>query len=341
MRKPCKVTLDGDTFYVNYGDPLLDGALSSGVELRHDCRSGVCGTCRLRLVGGRVFGGTDEGSDGVLACQARIVSDVRLETEFVPETLSLSAHVAAVDRLAPDVIGVTLKLQEPFDHFPGQYCKLQFRGYPERSYSPTCPLERAPRSNMLYFHIRRFADGAVSSALGADIKVGHRVRVSGPFGSAFLRRDHHDRIVLVASGTGFAPMWSIAASAIAEQPKRELVFVAAARSLQSFYMHPALCRLALFPNVRIVPVVSEAQSVTSAIRCGLPTDYLPKLSQDDLVYASGAPAMTAAVARIAAATGAVLYTDPFVPSVRAGLLRSSHFAGWASAARKSAGGVSY
>ena len=334
MRRPCKVTLDGDAFYVNYGDLLLDGALINGVELPHDCRSGSCGTCRLRLVEGKVFGGTEEGSDGILACQARIVSDIRLESESVPETLSLSARVAAVDRLAHDVIGVTVKLREPFDHLPGQYCKLQFRGYPERSYSPTCPLERAPRRDLLYFHIRRFPDGAVSSALGNDIKAGHRVRVSGPFGSAFLRRDHPGRIVLVASGTGFAPMWSIAAAAIAEHPKRDLIFVAAARTLPSFYMHPALCRLALFPNVRIVPVVLEAQGVTSAIRCGRPTDYLPKLSQHDVVYASGAPATTAAVAPIAAAAGAVFYSDPFVPSVKPGPLRSSHLAKWAGAARR-------
>ena len=233
------------------------------------------------------------------------------------------------------MIGVTLKLQEPFDHFPGQYCKLQFRGYPERSYSPTCPLERAPRRNLLYFHIRRFPDGAVSPALGDDIRVGHRVKVSGPFGGAFLRRNHPGRIVLVASGTGFAPIWSIAAAAIAEQPKRELILVAAARSLQSFYMHPALCRLALFPNVRIVPVVAEAQGVTSAIRCGRPTDYLPKLSQHDVVYASGAPAMTASVARVAAAAGVPCYIDPFVPSTSAAPVprRSLHFS-WADAARR-------
>ena len=119
MRKPCKVTLDGDAFYVNYGDLLLDGALMSGVELRHDCRSGSCGTCRLRLVGGRVFGGTEEGSDGILACQARIVSDIRLETESVPEPVSLSARVAAVDRLAHDVIGVTLKTAGAVRSLPG------------------------------------------------------------------------------------------------------------------------------------------------------------------------------------------------------------------------------
>ena len=233
------------------------------------------------------------------------------------------------------MIGVTLKMQEPFDHFPGQYCKLQFRGYPERSYSPTCPLERAPRSNLLYFHIRRFPDGVVSPALGDDIKVGHRVRVSGPFGSAFLRRDHPGRIVLVAGGTGFAPMWSIAAAAIAERPKRELILVAASRSLQSFYMHPALCRLALFPNVRIVPVVSEAQGVTPAVCCGRPTDYLPKLSSHDVVYASGAPAMTASVARTAAAAGAPSYTDPFVPSAKAKPnARWSLRFGWIDAARK-------
>jgi 3-phenylpropionate/trans-cinnamate dioxygenase ferredoxin reductase subunit len=336
MPKPCKVTLDDDTFYVNYGDLLLDGALINGVELRHDCRSGSCGTCRLRLVTGKVFGGTEEGSDNILACQARIVSDVSLKTESVPDPVSLSAHLAALDRLAPDVIGVTLNLPAPFDHFPGQYCKLQFRGYPERSYSPTCPLERAPRSHLLYFHVRRFPDGAVSSALGDDIRVGHRVRVSGPFGTAFLRRDHPGRIVLVASGTGFAPMWSIAAAAIAEQPRRELIFVVAARSLQSFYMHPALCRLALFPNVRIVPVVSEAQAVTSAIRRGRPTDHLPKLSRHDVVYASGAPAMTAAVAQLAAAAGVACYTDPFVPNERTGTssLRSLRFPGWGGAVRR-------
>ena len=68
--------------------------------------------------------------------------------------------------------------------------------------------------------------------------------------------------MLVASGTGFAPMWSIAVAAIMEQPRRELMFVVAARTLQSFYMHAALCRLALFPNVTIIPVVSEPQNVS-------------------------------------------------------------------------------
>jgi 3-phenylpropionate/trans-cinnamate dioxygenase ferredoxin reductase subunit len=316
MRKICKVTLDKGAFHANCGDLLLDSALLNGVELPHDCRSGVCGSCRVRLVDGKVFGGTEEGSDMIYACQARVVSDLTLETETLPDTVSLPARVADLTRLASDVIGVNIELPRPLNYLPGQYCKLQFRGFPERCYSPSYPLEGAPDRHVLQFHIRRFPDGAVSSALGDGIRAGHRVRVTGPLGSAHFRPNHHGRIVLVASGTGFAPMWSIAAAAITEEPRRELMFVVAARKLQSFYMHRALCRLALFPNVTIIPVVSEPQNVTSAIRTGRPLDYLPMLSSDDMVYTSGAPAMTNEIARIAREVGAVCYTDPFTPNAR-------------------------
>jgi len=318
MRKVCKVTFNGDAFLANCGDLLLDSALMNGVDLPHDCRSGICGTCRVRLVAGKVFGGTEEGSDMIHACQARVVSDLKLVAGPVPESVSVQAQVANLTRLAADVIGVSLELQRPMEYLPGQYCKLQFRGFPERCYSPSYPLEGAPDRRLLHFHIRCFSDGAVSSALGEGIRAGHRVRLTGPFGTAHFRPNHRGRIVLVASGTGFAPMWSIAAAAITEQPRRELMFVVAARKLQSFYMDAALCRLALFPNVTIIPVVSEPQTISPAFRTGRPTDYLPALVGDDVVYTSGAPMVTNEVARIAREAGAACYTDPFIPSARMG-----------------------
>jgi 3-phenylpropionate/trans-cinnamate dioxygenase ferredoxin reductase subunit len=229
----------------------------------------------------------------------------------------MPARVVDLTRLAADVVGVTLELPRPLNYLPGQFCRLQFRGFPERSYSPSYPLEGAPDRRLLQFHVRRFSDGAVSSALGQNIRVGHRVRVTGPLGTAYFRPDHRGRIVLVASGTGFAPMWSVAAAAITEQPRREMMFLVAARKVQSFYMHPALCRLALFPNVTIIPMVSEPQGISPAIRVGRPLDYLPAMLPNDVVYASGAPAMTNDVARLARIAGAVCYTDPFVPNAKA------------------------
>jgi 3-phenylpropionate/trans-cinnamate dioxygenase ferredoxin reductase subunit len=316
MRKICKVTLNNEPFLANCGDLLLDWALTNGIDLPHDCRAGVCGACRVRLVEGRVFGGQEQGDDMIHACQARIVSDLAIVTEPVPDQVSMSGHVTEMVRLAPDVVGVTVELPKPLQYLPGQFSKVQFRGFPARSYSPTYPLEGRANDRLLNFHIRRFPDGIVSSALGRNIRIGHRVKVTGPFGGAFLRPNHSGSIVLVASGTGFAPMWSIAVAAILERPQREMVFVVAARKLQSLYMHSALCRLALFPNVTIIPTVSERQSVSPAIRSGRPTDHLPNLSPNDVVYTSGAPAMTDTVARIARAAGAKCYTDPFVPNPR-------------------------
>jgi NAD(P)H-flavin reductase len=232
----------------------------------------------------------------------------------VPDPVTLSGCVADLVRLSPDIAGVRIDVPKPFAYLPGQFCKLQFRGFPARSYSPTFPLEGRPDDRMLHFHIRRIDDGKVSAALGRDIRRGHRVRLSGPFGSAFLRRDHRGPIVLVAGGTGFAPMWSIAVAAITERPERELVLIVGARELRSLYCYSALCRLARFPNVTIIPVVSEPQRDFSAIRVGLPTDYLPPLSPDHVVYTSGPPVMTESVGRIARAAGARCYADPFLPT---------------------------
>jgi len=312
MKSTCEVTLNKKPFPARRGDILLDAALSNGVDLPYDCRSGICGACRVRLVKGRVFGGQEAGDEMINACKARIVSDIEIETERVPDQISISARVAAIVRLSADIVGVDLELPKPFRYLPGQFCKLQFQGFPARNYSPTYPLEGPPNKLLMHFHIRKFPNGLVSSELGRTIGVGHSVRLTGPFGTAFLRPNQSGSIVLASSGTGFAPMWSVAVAAIMERPKRELIFVVAARKLQSLYMHAALCRLALFPNVTIIPIVSEPQSVSPAVRSGCPTDHLPILSPNDIVYASGAPAMTAQVARIARAAGAKCFADPFL-----------------------------
>ena len=230
----------------------------------------------------------------------------------LPDPETVSAQVTHLTRLASDVIGLTVQLERPLHYLPGQYCHVQFSGFPPRDYSPSYPLEGGPDPRLLQFHIRKLAGGAVSSALGETIRAGHHIRITGPFGSVFLRPDHQGGTVLVSSDTGFAPMWSIAVAAITERPERELIFLVSARRLQSFYMHRALCRLALFPNVMIFPITSEPQVISPAFRCGQPSDYLPNLSPDDVVYASGEPALTLRVAQIARAAGAECHIQPFV-----------------------------
>jgi 3-phenylpropionate/trans-cinnamate dioxygenase ferredoxin reductase subunit len=313
MAKICKVTFNDTSFLATCGDLLLDSAMMNGVEIPHDCRAGICGACKVRLVEGRVYGGQDEHSEEMIhACQARVVSDLEIITEEVPETVMMPGRVVRLTRLAPDVIGVCIEIPKPLERLAGQFCKVQFRGFPARCYSPTFPLEGTPNDRLLHFHIRVVDDGLVSTALGRQIRVGHRVKINGPLGMAFLRPNHPGGMVIVASGTGFAPMWSIAVAAIFERPERKLTFIVSGRKLQSMYMNKALCRLALFPNVTIIPVVSEAQTVTDAVRVGRPTNFMPPLTSNDVVYTGGNPAMTKTVAEMAKAVGAQCYTDPFV-----------------------------
>ena len=327
MRKTHRVIVNGEAFTAGRGDVLLDAALLSGVHIPHDCRSGHCGTCQVRMVSGSLLGGGD--AAGVRACQARVISDVTLEIEKVPDVASTSGRIAALAPIAPDVVEVTIALRQPVEYLPGQYYQIAFRGFPIRCYSPTVPLDRFGDDHHVHFHVRRLADGRVSSALGRRICRGHPVKLLGPFGSAYLRPNLGNRLVLVSSGTGFAPIWSIADAALRESFEREVVVVASARSLESLYMLPALWRIATCPNVTVIPVTSTRHA-SAIIRTGRPTDHIPLLDADDLVYACGAPAMVDAVRALARAAGAACYADPFVPNDAGDDSLLTRTAGWLS-----------
>lgn len=314
MSKVCRVTINGDVISANPGDLLLDAALMNGIDLPHDCRSGYCDTCRVRVVSGRCLGDATEDSDIVHACQTRVISDLTIVVETTPEVVEVSGRIVDLVDIAPDVFEVGIHSATPLEFLPGQYLSVAFRGYPPRYYSPTVPLEFPANPDLVRFHVRQLPRARVSSALGREVKVGHQVRLKGPFGAAYFRPNHAARLVLISSGTGFAPIWAIAEAAIREMPKRELVVIAGARDMKSLYMIPALCRLARFPRVMIIPAVRKSQNITAAVRSGEPTDFLPALSPSDVVYAAGAPWLVQSVTQIARASGAVCFADPFLPA---------------------------
>jgi 3-phenylpropionate/trans-cinnamate dioxygenase ferredoxin reductase subunit len=146
------------------------------------------------------------------------------------------------------------------------------------------------------------------------IRPGHRVKLTGPYGSAHFRPNLDGRLILVATNTGFAPIWSIAVAALRENPERRMMIIAGGRTIESLYMGPALGRLGRFPNVFVVPVCSMPQTLNKAVMPGRPADYLPRLLPTDVLYACGAPGMVDSIKSIAAHIGAVCYADPFLPA---------------------------
>lgn len=316
MATSHKITINGKTIYGRSGELLLDAALKGGVEMPYDCRAGHCGTCCVKLTGGQVKGGESTQPGMIHACQSRIISDIAVETSETPSVKSVRGYVKSLRNLSPEVLEVEIRTDQALPYLPGQYAQLRFKGYPSRPYSLTHPLRGRHDGQSLWFHIRRVKDGWISRALGHEIPIGHRLTVTGPYGSAYFRPNLENRMILISTATGFAPIWSILATALHENPNRMIMLIVGGSTLDSLYMGPALGRLKRFPNVRIMPCCSGPQTHYKAIRKGRPTDYMPRLYASDVVYACGMPAMVDNVRSIAARAGAACYADPFVQATQ-------------------------
>lgn len=314
MARSYQVTINGNSFLARRGELLLDAALNNGIDLPYNCRAGHCGTCCVRLVAGAVRGGEGSEPGIVHACQGRIVADVVVERDQASGVRTVEGVLTSLRPLSAEVMEVGIRTERALPYHAGQYAQVRFRGFPSRPFSITHPLSGNPSGRTVWFHVRRMNGGRVTASLGKRIKPGHRVKLTGPYGSAYYRSDLDGRMILVATNTGFAPIWSIAVAALRENPERMMMVIAGGRSVSSLYMGPALVQLARFPNVLVVPVCSTPQTVSEAVRLGRPTDYLPQLLPSDVLYACGAPGMVDSVKSIAAHVGAACYADPFLPT---------------------------
>src|SRR5262245_4177248 len=249
MARRHLITIDGDSFVARRGELLLDAARSNGIDLPFDCRAGHCGTCCVRLVSGEMRGGEGSEPGIVHACQCRIAGDAVIERAKPSGVRTVEGVLSSLRPLSSEVMEVGIRTDRALPYHAGQYAQLRFRGYPSRPFSITHPLGGNPSSRSVWFHVRRMKDGRVTSSLGKRIRPGHRVKLTGPYGMAHFRPNQDGRLILVATNTGFAPIWSIAVAALRENPERQMMIIAGGRTMASLYMGPALMQLARFPNV--------------------------------------------------------------------------------------------
>jgi 3-phenylpropionate/trans-cinnamate dioxygenase ferredoxin reductase subunit len=307
------LTINGRKVRASVGDTLIDAALENRILIPHDCCSGQCDTCKVRVVSGAV---DDNGTlDGpwVLGCQATVAGDAEITFEEVPVPTKVAGSVVSILPLSANIVEIVVQLDKAFDYLPGQYVNATFFGYPAREYSPTPRLDGRRDPREIVFHIRVYPNGAVSSALGRRISFGHRVRIHGPFGHAFHRKGA-GRLILVSTGTGFAPIWSIAHAAALAEPQRPIGLILGARHARDLYMRRAVNWLFANGQQSVRLSATETSDLPYVAR-GRVTEFLPEdLGPGDTVVAAGAPAMVDAVKRMAYAAGAECYADPFTAS---------------------------
>ena len=304
----------GRTLRVGADRPVLEAALAAGLNLPHSCRSGHCSSCRARLVSGEIHypnGRTagltaQEAQAGyILLCQARPRSDLRVEVRLVAnaaeaEIKTLPCRIARMNLLAPDVMQVFLRLPavEPLHYQAGQYLDVLLEGGRRRSFSIASPPHD---SEQIELHLRRVPGGGFTGALFETVRAGALLRIEGPIGQ-FIYRESASPALLIAGGTGFAPIKSILRHALERGSKRELHFYWGARRGVDLYEEAVVLDwVRQFPQLKFTAVLSEATADEAAgghrrvgwVHEAVLADH-PDLAPFD-VYAAGPPAMVEAI----------------------------------------------
>ena len=297
--------------FVEEGETILDAALRAGLNLPHSCKGGHCSSCRARIREGRISYPRgrplglmeEEERDGyVLLCQAHAANeDLAIEVREIrpplPEVVvkSLPCRIERMHRLATEVMAVFLRLpaNEEFHFVAGQYLDIMLPQNRRRSFSiASCP----GRDELIELHIRRVASGEFTQQLFAGMKEKTLLRIEGPLGQFWFRRESPRPALLIGGGTGYAPLRSILRDLLQVGDRRPLHLYWGAQTRQDLYEDEqvrALC--AQYPNLRYTPALSDSQAEDrwtgrrGMIHAAALEDH-PQLEQLD-VYASGPPAM--------------------------------------------------
>jgi CDP-4-dehydro-6-deoxyglucose reductase, E3 len=297
------------TFSTDAETRLLDAALAAGFNLPYGCRNGACGSCKGKVLSGTVDYGTHQAAKltdaekvqgFALFCCATARSDLVLECREVGgmkdiAIRTLPTRVHKIERVAPDVIVLSLKLpaNERLQYLAGQYIDFLLRDGKRRSFS----IANAPHDDeFLQLHVREVPGGHFTGHVFNTMKERDILRFEGPLGSFFLREDVRRPVVMVAGGTGFAPIKAVIEHAIETGYAQPVTLYWGARRKCDLYMHElAAGWTQRLPGFRYIPVLSEpAPEDAWDGRTGLVHDAvmadLADLSGHQ-VYACGGPAM--------------------------------------------------
>lgn len=306
MSYQITVQPSGRQYVAEADETLLDAALRQGLQLPHGCRDGACGACKGKVLDGEVDHGKARLSDADLAagltlfCCARPHSDVTIEcaqlrTRDALPVKTLPARIEHLDKPAADVLILQLRLPaaETLDFHAGQYIDILLKDGRKRSFS----LANAPAAGgLLELHIRHVPGGAFTEPLFASAKVRDILRFEGPHGSFYLQNPEQKPLILLAGGTGFAPIKAIVEQSLIAGERTPLHIYWGARRPGDLYQHALATRWAAeHAHIRYVPVLSEAavedawNGRTGLVHQAVLADF-PDLSAHQ-VYACGAPAM--------------------------------------------------
>ena len=315
----------GRSFTADTTETLLAAGIRQGIGLAYGCKDGACGSCKCKKIEGTVVHGVhqskalseeEEAQGLILTCCATAQSDLILESRQVTEAgafpiKKMPVRVVSLVKKSDDVMVIHLQLPatDVMQFHAGQYIEFLLRDGARRSYSMgNAPHTLEPGAPKVELHIRHMPGGKFTDPVFTTMKEKDILRVEGPYGSFFLREDSDKPMVLLASGTGFAPIKALIEHMQHKGITRPATLYWGGRRPSDLYMNDWVAgQLAQMPNLRYVPVVSNATPEdawtgrTGFVHNAVLQDH-PDLSGFQ-VYACGAPIVVDSAQRDYGAAG--------------------------------------
>jgi phenol hydroxylase P5 protein len=250
----------GQTIEVEEGQTILDASLRAGIYLPHACCHGLCATCKVQVLEGEIEHGEastfalmdferEEGK--CLACCATLSGDVSVEAEIEeePDALNLPVRdyegtVSRLEDLTPTIKGVWIKLDDSHGlrFQAGQYINLRIPGETAgRAFSLANPPSSAREVEL---NVRLVPGGIGTTWVHRALRVGDRVRLSGPYGRFFVRKSAPDSLLFLAGGSGLSSPKSMIVDLLEAGDGRPITLVYGARNRAELYDHALFAALA-------------------------------------------------------------------------------------------------
>ena len=303
-KQSCRVTVSGkndSTFNISRNDMLLKSALDQGMDYPHNCRVGVCGQCKTKLLNGKVSPMVDLALSPLsneeieagyfLACQGKVRGDIEIEVKLgqhqVVAEQQVSGRISLWKRLPGEVIELRIALDTPFQYDAGQYAFLAESGSFVRrcfSFSDAPPADKSSGASEVGFLIKRLPSGQFSEWLFAEDRSGLKMWLHGPYG--VMGVDEPDVSGLcIAGGTGLAPVLAILEQRLAQSQIANFVVIFGVKTQGELFAMDKLAALAAhYPGrLQVLPILShepkdsnwqgERGFVTELINENLGVDY--------------------------------------------------------------------
>jgi propane monooxygenase reductase component len=254
-------------------ESVLDAAFRHGFNLVYGCREGQCSACKAYLLEGEVvlkpystfaLSESEESNGYTLLCRAMPEEDLVVELlHFDPDNYKLENEirdgrgvVTEVEMLTHDIARLELQVSEPadFSFIPGQYVDVWI---PDTDARRSFSMANVPGDGRIELIIKRYPGGRFSGLLDGAVAVGDELGFTGPYGAFHLRQNDRP-ILMVAGGSGMAPILSLLRTLSAEGSDRPVRFFYGARTEQDLFYVDLIEELgAALPDFAFLPVLSE------------------------------------------------------------------------------------